>query len=121
MRISDWSSDVCSSDLYLELDHEVADAGEGEGQPHVEEALVIGIGADHRKEEDHGKQQADPDAGQARENRDEAEPEAEEHHVGQYQADVDGVDHLRRLLEDRSEAHTSELQSLMRTSYAVFC
>src|SRR3546814_17448762 len=82
MRISDWSSDVCSSDL-------------------VEEALVIGIGADHRKEEDHGKQQADPDAGQARENRDEAEPEAEEHHVGQYQADVDGVDHLRRLLDDQ--------------------
>src|SRR3546814_18321108 len=83
MRISDWSSDVCASDLdeahqeggprYLELDHEVADAGEGEGQPHVEEALVIGIGADHRKEEDHGKQQADTDAGQARENRDEAE------------------------------------------------
>src|SRR3546814_19842771 len=81
MRISDWSSDVCSSDL-------------------VEEALVIGIGADHRKEEDHGKQQADPDAGQARENREEAEPEAEEHHVDQYQADVDSVAHPRRLLED---------------------
>src|SRR3546814_3409590 len=28
--------------------------------------------------------------------------------------------HLQRL-RDRSEAHTSELQSLMRTSYAVFC
>src|SRR3546814_3293725 len=26
-----------------------------------------------------------------------------------------------RLLLDRSEEHTSELQSLMRTSYAVFC
>src|SRR3546814_6074203 len=25
------------------------------------------------------------------------------------------------ILEDRSEEHTSELQSLMRTSYAVFC
>src|SRR3546814_8360750 len=25
------------------------------------------------------------------------------------------------LLDDRSEEHTSELQSLMRTSYAVFC
>src|SRR3546814_2366026 len=29
--------------------------------------------------------------------------------------------HLARKLAIRSEAHTSELQSLMRTSYAVFC
>src|SRR3546814_16448991 len=28
---------------------------------------------------------------------------------------------LRRLLTGRSEEHTSELQSLMRISYAVFC
>src|SRR3546814_6584242 len=28
---------------------------------------------------------------------------------------------LRRLAETRSEEHTSELQSLMRISYAVFC
>src|SRR3546814_4065144 len=27
----------------------------------------------------------------------------------------------RRRLDDRSEEHTSELQSLMRLSYAVFC
>src|SRR3546814_8524872 len=39
----------------------------------------------------------------------------------------DGVAHARRLLHDRrglarrSEEHTSELQSLMRNSYAVFC
>src|SRR3546814_4161562 len=34
------------------------------------------------------------------------------------------ADHLRAsafLIADRSEEHTSELQSLMRTSYAVFC
>src|SRR3546814_8624478 len=29
--------------------------------------------------------------------------------------------HVPRLTEDRSEEHTSELQSLMRHSYAVFC
>src|SRR3546814_7615345 len=28
---------------------------------------------------------------------------------------------VKRLLEERSEEHTSELQSLMRISYAVFC
>src|SRR3546814_5205151 len=29
--------------------------------------------------------------------------------------------HLLGLVDDRSEEHTSELQSLMRISYAVFC
>src|SRR3546814_10024476 len=28
---------------------------------------------------------------------------------------------VQKLIEDRSEEHTSELQSLMRISYAVFC
>src|SRR3546814_6853117 len=32
-----------------------------------------------------------------------------------------GHDQLAELLESRSEEHTSELQSLMRISYAVFC
>src|SRR3546814_8917782 len=40
--------------------------------------------------------------------------------VGRGQAQVEGPSrtHVRRL---RSEEHTSELQSLMRISYAVFC
>src|SRR3546814_9309259 len=37
-------------------------------------------------------------------------------HVGQ----VD-IDHLLPVGQRRSEEHTSELQSLMRTSYVVFC
>src|SRR3546814_10571118 len=32
-----------------------------------------------------------------------------------------GADHGDRVAGDRSEEHTSELQSLMRISYAVFC
>src|SRR3546814_8166844 len=32
-----------------------------------------------------------------------------------------GADDDDRLVDDRSEEHTSELQSLMRISYAVFC
>src|SRR3546814_2942306 len=32
-----------------------------------------------------------------------------------------GEDHLPRVGANRSVEHTSELQSLMRTSYAVFC
>src|SRR3546814_13289794 len=31
------------------------------------------------------------------------------------------VGHTERVLDERSEEHTSELQSLMRISYAVFC
>src|SRR3546814_3296478 len=34
---------------------------------------------------------------------------------------ADRLDHLENVLQDRSEEHTSELQSLMRISYAVFC
>src|SRR3546814_6869559 len=36
---------------------------------------------------------------------------------------ADFADNIRRIraLADRSEEHTSELQSLMRISYAVFC
>src|SRR3546814_2418537 len=32
-----------------------------------------------------------------------------------------GLEDVRDLIDDRSEEHTSELQSLMRISYAVFC
>src|SRR3546814_4772990 len=50
---------------------------------------------------------------------------AVEHHmqVAARQADaIDPARHFRaRLADRRSEEHTSELQSLMRISYAVFC
>src|SRR3546814_10810375 len=35
--------------------------------------------------------------------------------------DLHGQPHTRVVALERSEEHTSELQSLMRTSYAVFC
>src|SRR3546814_3036600 len=39
-----------------------------------------------------------------------------------WQPPLPGAAHLRRAdTMERSEEHTSELQSLMRTSYAVFC
>src|SRR3546814_4270716 len=34
---------------------------------------------------------------------------------------LDDIGHHRRAEDERSEEHTSELQSLMRISYAVFC
>src|SRR3546814_7900024 len=41
--------------------------------------------------------------------------------VGTRDLDFDAAGHRRRHLVCRSEEHTSELQSLMRISYAVFC
>src|SRR3546814_5324431 len=38
-----------------------------------------------------------------------------------HELNVTGVAHASAFGENRSEEHTSELQSLMRISYAVFC
>src|SRR3546814_2053389 len=40
---------------------------------------------------------------------------------GQIDTDLGAGHHWRRCRRSRSEEHTSELQSLMRISYAVFC
>src|SRR3546814_7668649 len=90
MRISDWSSDVCSSDLAG------LSPGRAEGRGHA----AAGARA-HRDAAGRG-------------------------------GSADGAPRRRRVsvrrpaLPDqrqcrRSEEHTSELQSLMRISYAVFC
>src|SRR3546814_8903081 len=43
------------------------------------------------------------------------------HGTGDGDGDDAGLAHGRSSIVDRSEEHTSELQSLMRISYAVFC
>src|SRR3546814_3576427 len=118
MRISDWSSDVCSSDLVAQAalaalghQHAVAVAR------HVADDLVGGdvddLGAD--RDDDGGVLAALAVALLAHAVL--AALRAEPLLV----AEVDqGVEVLRRL-QPRSEEHTSELQSLMRNSYAVFC
>src|SRR3546814_4167369 len=94
MRISDWSSDVCSSDLSLEkIAFGMSDRGGIGAADDIEEHIlqhVVEIGGRHAPPE------IFPEQGKVR-------PEG---------FDQVGV---------RSEEHTSELQSLMRISYAVFC
>src|SRR3546814_7633256 len=93
MRISDWSSDVCSSDLLkLRKITGLVDSQHAKA-PEVHttlDALGISIlddkGLDTRRHD----------------------PKTEALNLGIPQ-------------NDRSEEHTSELQSLMRNSYAVFC
>src|SRR3546814_2441504 len=98
MRISDWSSDVCSSDLILSADfvthypqriinihHSFLPAFVGAApyqQAYVRGVKLIGATA---------------------------------HYV------TSALDQGPIIDQDRSEEHTSELQSLMRNSYAVFC
>src|SRR3546814_8720547 len=88
MRISDWSSDVCSSDLHRQ---------------------------GHRRH-DGDRELAIDDAGRP------AEKSHRQEHRRQHQRDRDQRDlQFLHRLDRRSEEHTSELQSLMRISYAVFC
>src|SRR3546814_9090034 len=92
MRISDWSSDVCSSDLTER--HRNAGV--------LEESLGIGNSLGHRRGNIFLLIVSAVDLA-AIEDHEAASKEA---------AATIGV---------RSEEHTSELQSLMRISYAVFC
>src|SRR3546814_7653809 len=97
MRISDWSSDVCSSDLHLPC--AVADDGHGRrgdraartGRPLAHHGLRLWPGLSLC-------------------------PPAQCRGFPCVSGELLGFS-----AADRSEEHTSELQSLMRISYAVFC
>src|SRR3546814_10277987 len=105
MRISDWSSDVCSSDLAV--------------RPAVaRQAIEKDIGGDAARREPAREFIAflvDHDIAIAAAGR-------EDHRraVGLHRAE-DVEPRPDDMVEHRSEEHTSELQSLMRISYAVFC
>src|SRR3546814_3620176 len=101
MRISDWSSDVCSSDL--------ADRIARPGRQH--HALAAAKREPrHRVLEAHAARQ--PQCVGDRVVRIGIMPEA---HAARRRAERGRMD------REESEEHTSELQSLMRISYAVFC
>src|SRR3546814_2916114 len=112
MRISDWSSDVCSSDLPIAF---FVHKETGELHPRTVE-LMEQIA---QRIEQHGIE--------AWQSLDPAELLGDE--AAHYEKDRDTLDvwfdsgttHATVLGGQRSEEHTSELQSLMRISYAVFC
>src|SRR3546814_2925051 len=113
MRISDWSSDVCSSDLRDQPDNGVepdwpVDAGHDEGalqnrlqrlDPPADGGRVVSVASHHPSEI------IDLIGG-----------DASHGFVSSRQSR-----NSCRFCLGRSEEHTSELQSLMRISYAVFC
>src|SRR3546814_2558735 len=125
MRISDWSSDVCSSDLIgVFCIDAVLDRPAGETHIILGECeLFAGGDPDHLLDQvEVGHHLGDGML--------DLEPRV---HLQEVEASVrpgDELDGARREIADglrqrdgllRSEEHTSELQSLMRTSYAVFC
>src|SRR3546814_3735046 len=131
MLISDWSADVCSSDL----------RGRSARDPLL---VVVGAGTDAGDKRAHSRsfRALEPSIGNIKVVNNFAERpqrgvglETGEEHQGLEGAAVAFVGELSvRHVEpqfvrlrhisfalDRSEEHTSELQSLMRISYAVFC
>src|SRR3546814_3504964 len=128
MRISDWSSDVCSSDLPHPQGPRtgVADArgsSEADGgnrqadaRPVRQEGCEEGACQEDGGEEgagEEGREEKDVDEEDRRKKGNEKDGGEEDYHRGR----------RRPVLTNhrRSEEHTSELQSLMRNSYAVFC
>src|SRR3546814_3189349 len=113
MRISDWSSDVCSSDLPVAGLHAGSDQALGDRGDLGQELGCGDIGP--------------PAVGVAAEDDGVGEVACVgDHVIGQISRR--GNRHGQRRGEfahagllGRSEEHTSELQSLMRISYAVFC
>src|SRR3546814_7330663 len=98
MRISDWSSDVCSSDLWMRTT-----AASPPGRATVS-AMTMWSYCSHT-------QRLEQRSGLA---------------IRRFRASAAPTDGVKDAASTsgccgRSEEHTSELQSLMRISYAVFC
>src|SRR3546814_6216997 len=107
MRISDWSSDVCSSDLPVtpaqwRSRRDVAvdmTLGYGERDEIVEDMLVADKVLSEKQVRWYGDKQS--------------------YNLWKNAMEVKGWKNIQDYIV-RSEEHTSELQSLMRISYAVF-
>src|SRR3546814_7868481 len=129
MRISDWSSDVCSSDLLSAPQAFLvpAETALGHGIEIIagrEEARLVYLGVAHAQPPKKGNLRLVIDIGGGST---ECIIGAGFDAIERESLQVGCVASTRRffgsgkLTRKRSEEHTSELQSLMRISYAVFC
>src|SRR3546814_3395414 len=109
MRISDWSSDVCSSDL--------ADGPDLALRIHRQHAVRV---AELHRLDDAGKLEVAV-LGPAPAVVGEGAAQARRAEQRSRKGDRAAQDEKATPRQHRSEEHTSELQSLMRISYAVFC
>src|SRR3546814_1853359 len=118
MRISDWSSDVCSSDLST-IVPSIHGATRAHRPARMNEAMVSSSGTRRLATSRHASRAVSWREAMGRMLRLIAVPFRVELCGASLRQDSFLVLPPLRLL--RSEEHTSELQSLMRTSYAVFC
>src|SRR3546814_10808428 len=120
MRISDWSSDVCSSDLVVgNIICRVDRQREGEQSADGAAPRPVVAFVDGNARHPDPERTCSVIARQRREGRDETLLGDVERGIGV--ADMSPNQPVHGLAVARSEEHTSELQSLMRISYAVFC
>src|SRR3546814_6613470 len=108
MRISDWSSDVCSSDLF---DVPIGKTGDCYARylvrvEELRQSLRI---------IDQCIEKMPPGLVKSPERKITAPKR------GEMTRSLEALIHHFKLYTERSDEHTSELQSLMRISYAVFC
>src|SRR3546814_5718985 len=109
MRISDWSSDVCSSDLDMHL-LRIGQQLAGGGHHFVWRLALRGLARRlHRLLEVLATAIAEIDG------------HCDRHGRSAVRERLRRLGRRTRRRQQRSEEHTSELQSLMRISYAVFC
>src|SRR3546814_4966699 len=116
MRISDWSSDVCSSDLAGSGRDQVRHLRNGAGSMSGKTIIfgqALNAALDDAMADDGnvmilGEDVADEQGGGV-------------FKVSKGLSSKYGTSRVRSTPISRSEEHTSELQSLMRISYAVFC
>src|SRR3546814_2691785 len=119
MRISDWSSDVCSSDLGLRSDRQGRRYLRGRHSGELQRARQGNAfawsqcRADQRRSRRRRRLMFFPSPGGRG-------AQSFEEGLG-HEPGTDELHEPRGEAGDRSEEHTSELQSLMRISYAVFC
>src|SRR3546814_4516402 len=126
MRISDWSSDVCASVLqWADVGIRVHRIARAQGERALDESVAEFV-VDAALDQDARAAQADL-AGVLECGADDGRQLFAPVAVGEHQGRVLAAQFQRDLLQHRrsdagrSEEHTSELQSLMRISYAVFC
>src|SRR3546814_2570916 len=130
MRISDWSSDVCSSDLTaeapvslgeFEADIPAAQNDQMVGNPVKFERLDIGERSGRREAGNRGHVRMRAQVEKQFLSGQSSCPAVVQRHLDRFRLDDASGSHDEFRPAGRSEEHTSELQSLMRISYAVFC
>src|SRR3546814_1669619 len=115
MRISYWSSDVCSSDLLIREHRDLTvEQCHVDMRPRPRDVTTPQRGKDRHRRIHAGE---DVGIGDARLLRGSVRLAGQRHEAAHRLDDIV----IARAVSIRSEEHTSELPSLMRISYAVFC